>query len=216
MPIGPGLGAIGAAIVGGGISAFGSAQANKASAAAAQAQMDFQKEAMQHSYQWAMADMKKAGLNPMLAYQRGGASALSGASYQPVNELAGLGAGIQEGVNSAIVVRRQNQELKNMKATVDQTKAATLREKSATSLNKELERKANFDAKASYYNVEHIRAGMAGARASETRSMIDEAFFKSQGGQFARKMELYGNSAASVTRALPNFLRPGPRRGKFR
>lgn len=35
---------------------------------------DFEKEMSSSAYQRAMTDMKKAGLNPMLAYQQGGAS----------------------------------------------------------------------------------------------------------------------------------------------
>jgi len=206
-------GPIGAAVVGGAFSALGTSQANKAAKAAAEAQMAFTKEAMQNSYQWAMKDMKKAGLNPMLAYQQGGAQALSGSSYTPQNELAGLGSGIQEGVNAAIVLRRQTQEVKNMKETLKQTKATTAKEKSAERLNDELTRKANFDAKGSFYNTEHIRAGMAGARAAELRSMIDASFYGSSGGKFARKMELYTNSAGSLLRARPKISSLlGPRR----
>lgn len=49
------------------------------SAAQAQKQMDFQKEMSGSSYQRAVEDMKKAGINPMLAVSNGGASSPSGA-----------------------------------------------------------------------------------------------------------------------------------------
>lgn len=55
-------------------------QAEHAAQASADAQMRFQKEQGETSYQRAVADMKKAGLNPALAYQQGGASSASGAS----------------------------------------------------------------------------------------------------------------------------------------
>lgn len=57
---------------------LGMAAGNQASSIySAERQMAFQKETMKHRYQWMVGDLKKAGLNPMLAI--GGASPPSGA-----------------------------------------------------------------------------------------------------------------------------------------
>lgn len=63
------------------------AAANRTNRAIASNQMDFQAEQSSTAYQRSMADMKAAGLNPMLAYQQGGASSPPGASaaVQPEN-----------------------------------------------------------------------------------------------------------------------------------
>lgn len=61
---------------------FNSAEAEKArafSASQALNEMEFQREMSGSAYQRAMADMQKAGLNPLLAYDQGGASTPAGA-----------------------------------------------------------------------------------------------------------------------------------------
>ena len=74
--LGAGIGAIS--------SAWGASKQNKAAQAAAQTQMDFQERMSSTSYQRSMADMRAAGLNPMLAYMKGGASTPGGASPMTV------------------------------------------------------------------------------------------------------------------------------------
>jgi len=94
-------------LLGGVGSYFGQQSANQANAAQADKQMQFQKESRETSYQTAVEDMKKAGLNPMLAYQQGGAGNQPGAQAQMQSA---LGAG----VTSAMHGLSKIQETKNL------------------------------------------------------------------------------------------------------
>jgi len=113
-------------------------------------QMEFQKQSAQSQYQWAMDDMRKAGLNPMLAYKQGGAGTLSGASssgasssgftssgasgsgsnYTPQNAGAAGVAAASSGAATALAAARNDAELKNiaadtlLKSSQDKTQTA--------------------------------------------------------------------------------------------
>ncbi|QCQ84849.1 DNA pilot protein [Blackfly microvirus SF02] len=89
---------------------------NEANAQQAQMNRDFQERMSNTAYQRGMSDMKAAGLNPILAYQKGGASSPSGAQAAlTAPKIEGNPVG--EALNTGLAMRRATQELANMQET---------------------------------------------------------------------------------------------------
>jgi hypothetical protein len=85
-------------------------------------QQAFQAYQSATSYQRAVADMRKAGLNPLLAYQQGGASTPQGASIPAVDMIGGA-------VHSARASERLKADLKNLQEVNKQIQANTFKAK---------------------------------------------------------------------------------------
>lgn len=83
--------AIGAAgsLLAGGLSYYGQRKANKQNVASAREAMHFSHDEYGTQYQRSMEDMRKAGLNPILAAKYGGGGSPSGVSAQSQNEMSG-------------------------------------------------------------------------------------------------------------------------------
>lgn len=113
---------IGSAV--GGIGSYmGQESANQANAAMAGKQMDFQERMRKTQYQTAVEDMKAAGLNPMLAYQQGGAGNQAGASAQMQSSLGAGVASTAEHLGKYQDLRNQSVQEQLINSQIDNTNA---------------------------------------------------------------------------------------------
>lgn len=97
---------------------FGQREANKTNVKLAREQNAFQERMSNTAYQRAVQDMKKAGINPMLAVSRGGAST-------PSPSLASVDSETEGAVSTALQARRLKADLENMSETNKQIQSQT-------------------------------------------------------------------------------------------
>ena len=116
-----------AGLIGAGVSALGQYRANRETRASTGRQVAFQERMSNTAHQRQMADLKKAGINPMLSARLGGASSPAGASYQASN----VGAAAVEGygkVSSAKQAQAQTKQTQAQTRVTEQQEAKLVQE----------------------------------------------------------------------------------------
>lgn len=167
-------GALGA----GALSFFGQKSANRANIASARESMDWQERMSNSSYQRSMDDMRRAGLNPILAAKLGGAGVGSGATAQSQNELGGA-------VSSAMEFKRLKADLENLREMNEKIKAET------------------HSTRQDVWN-RYITAAsqVATNSASQLKMMAETENIKYDSALKALESKLYGSDFGSVLRVL--------------
>ncbi|QXP07880.1 MAG: DNA pilot protein [Arizlama microvirus] len=186
--------------VGSAFSYLGAKEQNEANKTISSDQMAFQERMSSTAYQRAMADMKAAGLNPMLAYKQGGASSPSGAGIPAVNEM-------EPAVQTAMQASRLSADLANLRETNKQIQSTTLKNEADTKLLKSLDTKAKVDTALSQANT--IKAAADAQYTSNSAKMIDinlppaQAKADAQSSWTARQLNHFDRVMESLGRLNP-------------
>lgn len=197
-------------VIGGGLSLLGGLfaqdqtnqrqeDAQKFNAQEAQTTRDFQERMSNSAYQRGMADMKTAGLNPILAYQKGPASSPTGAtastSYTAAQDV------VTPAVNTAMAAKRVSAEVENMVQTNENLKAQKLQTEMQTI--KDGATTSNIAADTRLKN-EALTVAMREA----TKGKIDEEFYQSAIGKVFRQVGTgFSEINPLASRATPFALR---------
>lgn len=190
----------GAAALGGGI------MANQSNSAQADRNNNFQAKMSDTAYQRAVADMKAAGLNPMLAYGQGGASSPSGTPAQMQNVIG-------PAVGSALEARRVQKEIEatesinkvNDAAAAEKYEAAKLsKAMQATQATQQLQNISN--AKVADAQIQRMNAEMPALKA-EVDARTKQATQDSKFSDYDNLMKR-ANMGINATQGVVDIINP--------
>lgn len=169
----------------------------------AQINRDFQERMSNTAYQRAMADMRQAGLNPILAYQKGGASQPSGSAA--TTTALNLEDSGNKAISTAMSAKRLNAEVANMEATNENLKrtndlihAQTAREMSQTTLNETQVRNVEAETRIRQQNL-------SGAEKEAMKADLEKQNLNTFVGQWGHRVGSFFSSISPAVGTAKNL-----------
>jgi hypothetical protein len=186
-------------------------------------QMRFQENMSNSAWQRGMEDMRKAGINPILAYQQGGASSPQGAmargftgqGFMPVHQ-SELGAGVDafaKGSTSAHQLSQAKAVKDRLKHEIEAIKAKKWLDDSKYELNlrdaKRIDAATDFISQQAAYEFERVNSAQMANKVMKATlpSMLKKAQFASDSKNlmvFERILESIGRLLGPVSSMAPN------------
>lgn len=187
------------AVIGGGLSFLGGTQANKATARLTQYQSEFQRDMSNTAHQREVADMRAAGLNPILSATGGpGASTPSGSS-------ATMQDVVTPAVSTALAQRMARSELQNQALGRERTRTETERIAAERELTITNHKKAEYERTV----LQPLVSQLTQAQIDNTTQSSAESRARTSNTQaLLPSLEVLGSSAGGVARILGSLGGP--------
>ena len=179
----------------------GQERTNEANIQTAREQMRFQERMSSTAHQRAVTDLRRAGLNPILAAAKPAST--------PAGARAEIGNSIQQGISTALSVRRHRADVKNLEETNKQIVATTGKEMAQQDVNYRLAEKLNYERQSAFeqYHQNRMLTDVMQAEVPLVKKVIENEYkLESNLGAVDRFMRRFGLAPGSTAKKLiPGF-----------